>query len=136
NIKNIRSYKDAQGFRIGDRKLNVALINAFIYQYGWVKNPRTQQQKQENFHKLWHSDDWVEANTKIVDEFNYHKIDSLAEFKGTHTKVMEKRISQANWPFEPDTNKKNYNLKYRIVKWIEDVSGWRLGEFKNYKRIG
>jgi len=40
NNKKIRSYRDAQGFRFDDnRKLNVKLIDAYIYHYGWVKNP-------------------------------------------------------------------------------------------------
>jgi hypothetical protein len=36
----IRSYRDAQGFRINDRKLKVKLIDAYIYHYGWVKPPK------------------------------------------------------------------------------------------------
>jgi hypothetical protein len=56
NLKNIRSYKDAQGFRIEGRKLNVKQIDAFVYHYGWVKHPSKQQEKQKNFNKLWHDD--------------------------------------------------------------------------------
>lgn len=35
----IRSYRDAQGFRKNNQKLHVKLIDAFVYHYGWVKNP-------------------------------------------------------------------------------------------------
>ena len=54
---------------------------------------------------------------------------------GTHPKVMESKIKLATWPFNPDLKKKNYKFKYRILKWIEDFSGLRIGEFKNYKRV-
>jgi len=29
---------------------------------GWVKDPRSMQQKQESFHKYWHSDKWIQQN--------------------------------------------------------------------------
>lgn len=42
NNKEIRSYGDAQGFRFkNNRKLNVKQIDAYIYHYGWVRNPVT-----------------------------------------------------------------------------------------------
>lgn len=47
--KNISSYKDAQGFRKNERKLNVKHINAWVYHYGWVKPPFEQQEKQKYF---------------------------------------------------------------------------------------
>ena len=52
NDKSIRSYKDAQGFRKAGRKLQDKPINAQIYHYGWVRDPRFQQAKQESFNKL------------------------------------------------------------------------------------
>ena len=39
NDKNIYSYRDAQGFRKSDEeKLNVKLLDAYVYHYGWVKD--------------------------------------------------------------------------------------------------
>ena len=41
------SYRDAQGFRKNENeKLNVIPIEAFIYHYGWVKQPKAMQAKQ------------------------------------------------------------------------------------------
>src|SRR5690606_5333838 len=37
NLKGITSYRDAQGFRINDRKIRVKEIDAYVYHYGWVK---------------------------------------------------------------------------------------------------
>ena len=59
NDKRINSYRDAQGFRIENRKLNVKPIQAHIYHYGWVRDPRKQQAKQKTFHRYWHSDEWM-----------------------------------------------------------------------------
>ncbi|OYT15726.1 MAG: glycosyl transferase [Bacteroidetes bacterium 4572_77] len=62
NNPQIKSYKDAQGFRINGRKLKVKEIDAYIYHYGWVKPPEKQSDKIRNFQKLWHNDKYVEKN--------------------------------------------------------------------------
>jgi hypothetical protein len=134
NNKTIRSYRDAQGFRKGSDKLHVKPINAAIYHYGWVKPPQFQQAKREYFHKLWHNDDWVDEHVAKVDEFDYSGIDSLELFTGTHPKVMQERINRTNWKFDTDPAQKNFrNLKGRLLYAIEKLSGWRIGEYKNYK---
>jgi hypothetical protein len=134
NDKNIRSYKDAQGFRYGDRKLNVKEIPARIFHYGWVKNPLHQSEKQKSFHKLWHSDEAVKKKVKD-DLFDYSAIDSLALFKQTHPSVMQKRIDDVNWEFTYDVAKKKLKLKDRILLAIEKVTGYRFFEYKNYQKI-
>lgn len=136
NDKKIRSYKDAQGFRkTDDSKLNVKAIDATVYHYGWVKPPKAQQAKQENFHKMWHDDAWMKKNISAVDEFDYSKIDSLEEFKDTHPKVMQDRISKQNWDFKFDASKINLSLKNKFLLFIEKLTGWRPGEYKNYRII-
>ncbi|MDD4149942.1 MAG: hypothetical protein PHE33_07920 [Bacteroidales bacterium] len=89
NNKSIYSFRDAQGFRKdNDKMLRVKQIDAFVYHYGWVKDPAAMQRKQEEFNKLWHDDDWVNANVRKADEFDYSEIDVLKSFDGTHPKVM------------------------------------------------
>jgi hypothetical protein len=134
--KNIYSYKDAQGFRKDDdKKLNVKKIKAAMYHYGWVKEPKAMQGKQETFHKLWHSDNWVKKNVTKTDEFDYSNIDSLKLFEGTHPQVMSQRIGSKNWKFDFDISMNKLNLKDRIKNIIEKFTGTRLGEYKNYKQI-
>jgi len=134
NNKNIRSYKDAQGFRItGDKKLHVIKTGAFIYHYGWVKSPKAQQAKQSSFHKMWHNDEWMKNNIPEVEEFDYNNIDLLDVYKGTHPKVFEQRIKAAKWDFRYDPSKVKTNLKYRFLFWVEKLTGWRIGENRNYR---
>jgi hypothetical protein len=134
NDKSIRSYKDAQGFRKTDNsKLNVKPITAEIYHYGWVKPPKAQQAKQENFHKMWHDDEWMKKNIAQVEEFDYSQIDSLEEFKGTHPKVIQERISAANWNFKFDKYQIKLTAKNKLLLFIEKTTGWKVGEYKNYK---
>lgn len=133
NDKTIRSYRDAQGFRKNDKALRVKPINAAIYHYGWVKPPEAQQAKQMSFNKLWHSDEWVQKKVSQADSFDYSQIDSLARFSGTHPQVMEKRIRALNWNFSFDPSKKKLPLKSRLLHSIESLTGWRPGEYRNYR---
>ncbi len=135
NNKRIYSYRDAQGFRLEGRKLKVKKIDAYIYHYGWVKHPRAQQQKALNFNKLWHSDDWVNEHIQTVEEFDYSGIDGLKVFEGTHPAVMQCRIENINWKFPFDPTQKKMKLKNRILLFIENTTGWRPGEYKNYTLI-
>jgi hypothetical protein len=135
NNKKIYSYKDAQGFRKNnDEKLRVKQIDAYIYHYGWVKDPRIMQRKQEEFHKLWHDQDWIDKNVAKVEAFDYSKIDTLEKFKDTHPQVMLKRIEQKNWQFEFDLNHNKIKMKDRLKKLALSLFGWEIG-YKNYKKI-
>lgn len=136
NDKSIRSYKDAQGFRkINDEKLNVKPVHASVYHYGWVKPPKAQQAKQENFHKMWHTDKWMKENIAEVEEFDYSNIDILEPFSGTHPRVMTKRVSDQTWEFKYDPAKIKLSVKDKFLLFIEKKTGWRAGEYKNYKLI-
>lgn len=140
NNKSIKSYRDAQGFRWSDgRKLQVKLIDAYIYHYGWVRNPLTMYQKTEGFGKLWAGEQGKksnEATEKKAIQFDYSKIDSVTLFKGTHPAVMKTLVSKEDWNFEIDIEKKNFkNLKHRLLYFIWQKFGWRPFEYSNYNKI-
>jgi glycosyltransferase involved in cell wall biosynthesis len=133
--KNISSYLDAQGFRKNGEKLKVKHIDAFVYHYGWVKDPRAQQAKQQTFNKLWHDDEWMKKHVPDVDTFDYSSTDSVALFTGTHPQVMQERIRRMNWKFSIDPTKKKLSLKVRFLMFVEKTTGWKIGEYRNYKII-
>ena len=134
NNQSIYSYKDAQGFRKeNDKKLSVYPVEAYIYHYGWVKDPKSMQKKQENFHKYWHDDQWIQNNVPIVEKFNYQKdIKALSLFSGQHPKVMEKRIKEKNWTFDYDLSFSRKSLKDRIKNVLKNHLGIDVW-YKNYK---
>ena len=136
NDPNIFSYKDAQGFRkLPDNKLNVKHIDASIYHYGWVKDPRKMQAKQESFHKMWHDDNWLEKNVAKTDEFDYSNVDALSLFEGTHPKVMQPRVDTTNWKFDHDLSYNSFSTKEKAKRLVEKLTGIRIGEYKNYKIV-
>jgi len=131
----VRSWGDAQGFRIGGRKLRVKLIDAAVYHYGWVKPPDIQQLKQRYFNKLWHPDKWLDHHIGDMAEYDYSKGGKLKLFEGTHPEVMRKRVDSQNWHFQYDRKKIRQQLKEKMLDSIEKRLGWRIGEYKNYKII-
>lgn len=132
NNKNIFSYRDAQGFRKKpNQKLRVKLIDAYIYHYGWVREPAAMQRKQTAFSSLYHTDEWIDQHVAKAAEFDYSNIDSLTLFTETHPAVMENRIAKKNWKFDHDVSKKKYSFKEKIKRLV----GYRIGEYKNYKII-
>lgn len=135
NDRNIRSWKDAQGFRKNEEKLNVKSSSAEIYHYGWVKSPQKQQEKQKNFHRLWHSDETVKKMTGNSGEFNYSEIDSLSQFSGTHPAVMQERVASVDWLFEHDIREKRLSLKNQFLQWLEKLTGKQFFVYKNYRVI-
>lgn len=131
----IASYRDAQGFRLHGRALKVKHSGAAIFHYGWVKPPEKQQAKQQNFHKMWHSDEWVKKNVTQSETFDYTLIDSLARFEDTHPAVMEHRIRQKNWRFNFDPARRRFGLKAWVLWYFEKITGIRPGEYRNYRLI-
>lgn len=133
----VHSYRDAQGFRKNNRKLKVKAIDAYIYHYGWVQPPLGLDNKVRNFNKFYHEDSWIEENLPVDQEFEYGNADRLIKFTGSHPSVMQKRIEHSNWKFQVDPTliKKKMSLRRRLLQKIEDLSGWRIGEYKNYKIV-
>jgi hypothetical protein len=136
NNKNIFSYKDAQGFRKKpNQKLNVKLIDAWIYHYGWVKDPRLMQRKIYNWYKFYKEEEWVSNNVVQEQEFDYSAVSSLELFQETHPKVMQPRIEKMNWKFDHDISLKKYSTKEKAKRFLSNLLGYRIGEYKNYRII-
>lgn len=133
NNPTIFSYRDAQGFRKGDNeKLNVYPIDAYMYHYGWVKEPKAMQKKQENFNKYWHDNQWIEENVVAADEFDYaRELKELKLFEGSHPKVMKVRIQRKNWKFNYDIRFSKTSLKDQFKTFLSKI-GIETG-YRNYK---
>ncbi len=135
NDQGIHSYRDAQGFRRLNCKINAKLIDAYIYHYGWVREPKAMQGKQRTFNHFYFDDQWIENNVSKADQFDYSGIDALTLFHGTHPEVMKKRIESMNWKFDHDISRNSFRVKDKVKRYVENLTGWRIGEFRNYKII-
>jgi len=135
NNKAITAYRDAQGFRIGKTKLPVALIEATVYHYGWVKSPAQMRKKQKESSVYWHDDQAMEKIKSSPDYYDFSGFDSLEKFTGTHPNVMLDRIERKNWVIDLDVSKKKFSFKNKVLYYFEKLTGVRPFDFKNYKII-
>lgn len=131
NNKKIYSYRDAQGFRKeDDRKLNVKLINAWIYHYGWVRTPKAMQEKINSNRKLYDGG----SSGEITYEYN-EAHEPVVKFEGTHPALMLDRIEQKNWNFAPNPGLQYASKKDWLKRQVAALTGWMPGEYKNYKIV-
>jgi hypothetical protein len=136
NDKNIFSFRDAQGFRKKpNEKLNVKAIDAHMYHYGYVKNPKLMKEKINHAQTLWHDDTKIESHIVKEDLFDYSNVESLTVFDGAHPIVMKSRIESQDWNFDFDTTHKKLSFKEKIKKFVESSTGIRIGEYKNYNVV-
>lgn len=135
NNKIITAYRDAQGFRIGKTKLPVAVVDATVYHYGWVKSPQQMRKKQKESSQFWNDDTQMEKIKASPDYYDFSGYDSLEKFTGTHPNVMLDRINKKNWAIDLDISKKKFSLKNKLLYYFEKLTGIRPFDFKNYKII-
>jgi hypothetical protein len=133
NHRNIRSWKDAQGFRTAEgKKLNVVHSGAHVYHYGWVRHPEAQKQKHRNFHALYHGAD---AKSPPDAFYQYEGREPIKPFLSTHPAVMQGRIAARQWHFDPESVLVAPSIKEQLSAWVEQLTGWRIGEYQNYRLL-
>ena len=158
NLPDIHSYQSAQSFRkfdhydnprqkTGTSKLNVALIPAEIYHYGWVRPPHLMQNKRRALDSVHWGRKKAETHYKNeVAEFDYGPMKLLKTFTGSHPLVMKEMISRFDWAEKlyfsgkPNVERdphKHEQMKYRFISFIENylLAGKRIGSFKNYNLV-
>ena len=134
NNRAIYSYKDAQGFRIDDnKKLMVKAIDAFIYHYGWVREPEAMQRKQANFGSLYRGKEELKKHENTPKAFAYEEnVRKVALFEKEHPQVMKKRIQEKNWKFEYDIAMSRKSLKDQFKAFLKNYIGLDTN-YKNYE---
>jgi len=141
----IESIKDAQSFRLNNRKLNVVSSDARIFHYGWVRPPQLMTSKKNEHDNIHRGINDKEKLIAGVDYFDYGNMLAIPLYKGTHPEVMKERIKKINWHNLLQNNKhnpsrhlfKHEKLHYRIVSWFENkiLKGKQLWGYKNWNII-
>jgi hypothetical protein len=136
NDPSIRSYKDAQGFRIGTTKIPVVDVDAEVYHYGWVKSPEKMKKKMDTTIVYYSSDDEGIKRLRASElSYAFDNFGKLDYYIGTHPEVMLGRIQTKNWKLDLDISINQYSFKDRLLNTFEKLTGLRLFDFRNYRRI-
>jgi len=105
NGLNVYADNIAQTFYISKRRkmryLRVAQTDAHIYHYGWARQPEKMKKKKVSTAKYWHSKEQISKMKSGT--FDYHNVNPnyLKAFNGSHPKVMQDRIGNYDWSFDP-----------------------------------
>ncbi len=142
NLPDIKSYRAASGFRWkDDRKLNVIMLDAYVYHYGWARKKSVMKKKVLE-HSSWHHKDekaLKEIENKGLKEI-YRHAHSLHMFTETHPMVMENRLKEREDYLSIDPKLLNIKTIYKVRDFFANVSeflfGRRIGEYENFKRVG
>lgn len=130
----IKSFLDAQGFKTADdQKLKCFETQARIFHYGWARNSILMNKKNKAFNKLYHGEAHEEA------DFSYERIWGLREFKGSHPAVMKSWIESNKETLDILSLPMTFewkNIGLAISDGLESLTGYRMGEYKNFKKIG
>ncbi|MGC4001403.1 MAG: hypothetical protein QM767_29670 [Anaeromyxobacter sp.] len=135
----VRSWRDAQGFRIGEgpsaRKLAVLPAGARMYHYGWVRPPEAMGQKAADFHRWYHGDEVVRR--AMERQFTYDVEERVRPFTGTHPGPMRDHVAAADWPFTPRPQRlvRRGRIRRDLLDLLERATGVRLGEYRNYREL-
>ena len=152
-LADIHSWRDAQSFRkIPDfdyvdycqkentYKLNCVLLDAYMFHYGWSRDPRCMVKKQTEQVSFYRKSDEGESNRY----YDYGNLNYMPIYKGNQPLVMKSRIEKMDWQqclrFDglPIDMKKKFGFKYRIINFIENKllrDGRMIGGFTNYHLV-
>ena len=126
-----RSFGDAQGFKVNNRKPLVKSCRGTVYHYGWVKKPEAMGQKNKHMFRWWHGNKYDDA----FNNFAYKSGYGLRYFKGAHPAVMKELVAAQDWQFNLKKGVAHWNMKdYKnfFSDVVEKITGHRFGEHKNY----
>ena len=141
-----RSYRDSQGFRKykslegyqngtdKGEKLRVKLVEATVYHYNGVRPPVSFRKKAQMFGEQYHDKEAVEKQLTKTN-YDWNNVDRVVLFTGSHPCYMQEKVNHQNWEYTFDKSKAKWKLKDRFIQPIEDLIGFKIGEYKNYNLI-
>ncbi|ROL60281.1 glycosyltransferase [Bacteroidetes/Chlorobi group bacterium ChocPot_Mid] len=141
NTGKVISWGDAQGFRKKTDK-GIQLLTALqtdirVYHYGWVRPPKAQYKKIRNSHNYYKEHVNLSLNELEELDFGYSSAYELTPFQGNHPTYMKEKIERDKiWTVNFDPKKlKPKPFLVKLCDNIEKKTGYRIGEFKDFKEV-
>jgi hypothetical protein len=128
--RDVRSWGDAQGFRVGSagRRVGARATGARMFHYGWARPPASARRKQRAMQEIFRGRgerplEWTPL---------------LRRFAGTHPRAAAEWVAarratgSAPWPRR---RLRPGDLRYYVSDWIERLTGARVFEYRNYVEV-
>jgi len=132
----VRSYGDAQGFRVGadDRRVRARVTGATMFHYGWARHPAALERKHAAFQGLFQEDDGKIAQRRAQPALQWTP--GLRRFTGSHPRVAQDWIAARRASTEQPSVEARHlrwsDARFYLSDWIERLTGTRLFEYRNY----
>jgi hypothetical protein len=141
----IRSYRDAQGFRVGtgERRVRARATGAQMFHYGWARPPQALRRKVIAAKEIFTdtADRWEQRAAR--DTLDWTPL--LRPFTGTHPRVAHGWIAAqqaaamgAGGAGAPTVGPRRFrpaHVRLYLSHWIERLTGRRLFEYRNYRVV-
>ncbi len=134
----VRSYRDAQGFRVGAaaRRVRVHLVDATMFHYGWARPAWAIEEKYEANKRIWVEGAAVIKRQQARGHLEWMPL--LRRFEGHHPSVAQSWVADRAGDPRRHIGPRRLrprHLRYYLSDWIEQLTGERLFEFRNYDVI-
>ena len=132
----IRSFGDAQGFRVGAARARVRAraTGAVMCHYGWARPPATLARKHAAFAEFFGEDVGKLEQRRAAPELEWTP--GLRRFDGTHPRVATEWIAARRGAGDGSAvgprRLRPGDLRFYVSDWIERLTGVRPFEYRNY----
>lgn len=136
--RDIRSFGDAQGFRVGEgeRRLRARATGARIFHYGWARPPASLLRKQRAWQEIFAAGQEPEAERAPEDVLEWTPL--LRSLAAAHPRVVAEWVAarRAGGAHRVAPRRlRPGDLRYYLSDWIERLTGARIFEYKNYVEV-
>jgi hypothetical protein len=131
---NIHSFRDAQGFRVGDahRRIRAAASGVVMHHYGWARPAWALAAKRAADNTIYHWRGKMNQDRPLLPWFP-----GIRGFTGAHPSAVrswiEARRSEENLITAPRFEREH--LRLRMSNLVERLTGWRPFEYRNYTLV-
>jgi hypothetical protein len=134
----IRSFHDAQGFRVGAerRRVRARASGARMFHYGWARAPRSLRAKLAAAREIFPGEPARHAEREELARLPWTPL--LRPFTGTHPRVAEAWIAARRGDQRDAVGPRRFraaDLRYYLSEGIERLTGRRMFEYRNYELV-
>lgn len=137
--RDIRSYQDAQGFRVGAalRRVRARPTGARMFHYGWARAPQSKREKLVVSKEIFREQH--DRMAAWAEQESLYWTPLLRRFTGAHpfaaqAWVASRRAASAGRAVGP-RRLRLAHVRLYLSDWIERLTGARLFEYRNYVEV-
>ncbi len=137
--RQVRSYQDAQGFRVGPaaRRVQARPTGARMFHYGWARPPHSKREKLVASQQVF-----LEQADRLAawaEQEALYWTPLLRRFTGSHPTAVQAWIASRRGTTTTRTvgprRLRLAHLRLYLSDWIERLTGARLFEYRNYVEV-